>query len=41
MSLSEAYSYTSQTMTDNLLKHDAKEGIKAFMDKRSPEWRDE
>ena len=41
MSLSEAYRYTSQTMTDNLLKHDAKEGIKAFMDKRSPEWRDE
>ena len=41
MGLSEAYSYTSQTMTENLLKHDAKEGIKAFMDKRSPDWRDE
>ena len=41
MSLSAAYQYTSKTMTDNLLKHDAKEGINAFIEKRSPDWKDE
>ena len=41
MDLSEAYKYTSKTMTDNLLKHDAKEGINAFIEKRSPNWKDE
>ena len=40
MALSEAYNYTSKIMTDNLLKHDAKEGINAFMEKRSPNWKD-
>ena len=40
MDLSEAYKYTSTTMTDNLLKRDAKEGIKAFLEKRSPDWKD-
>ena len=40
MDLSEAYKYTSKTMTDNLLKHDAKEGINAFLEKRSPDWKD-
>ena len=41
MDLSEAYKYTSKTMTDNLLKHDAKEGISAFIEKRSPVWKEE
>jgi len=41
MSLSDAYEYTSKTMTDNLLKNDAKEGIDAFLEKRSPDWKDE
>ncbi len=41
MGLSAAYQYTSKTMTDNLLKHDAKEGINAFIEKRSPDWKDE
>jgi len=41
MDLSEAYKYTSKTMTENLLKNDAKEGINAFLEKRSPEWKDE
>ena len=41
MDLSEAYKYTSNTMTENLLKNDAKEGINAFLEKRSPEWKDE
>ena len=41
MDLSDAYEYTSKTMTDNLLKNDAKEGIDAFLEKRSPDWKDE
>ena len=41
MDLSKAYEYTSKIMTDNLLKHDAKEGIDAFIEKRSPDWKDE
>ena len=40
MDLSDAYEYTSKTMTDNLLKNDAKEGIDAFLEKRSPDWKD-
>ena len=40
MGLSEAYKYTTKTMTDNLLKSDAKEGINAFLEKRSPDWKD-
>ena len=40
MDLSKAYEYTSKIMTDNLLKHDAKEGINAFIEKRSPDWKD-
>ena len=41
MTLSEAYDYSSQVMVDNMLKHDAEEGIGAFIDKRDPEWKDE
>ena len=41
MDLSKAYKYTSKTMRKNLLKYDAKEGINAFIEKRSPEWKDE
>ena len=41
MDLSKAYKYTSKTMKDNLLKYDAKEGINAFIEKRSPDWKDE
>ena len=40
MDLSKAYQYTSKTMTDNLLRDDAKEGIDAFIEKRSPNWKD-
>ena len=40
MNLSEAYKYTSQIMKDNLLNDDAKEGIAAFIEKRSPDWKD-
>ena len=41
MSLSEAYEYTAGVMKNNLLRDDAKEGISAFIDKRSPDWQDD
>jgi len=28
-------------MTENLAQHDANEGIDAFIEKRSPNWKDE
>jgi enoyl-CoA hydratase/carnithine racemase len=40
MSLSEAYEYTAEVMVENMLKHDAKEGMGAFIDKRAPKWKD-
>jgi enoyl-CoA hydratase/carnithine racemase len=40
MNLSDAYEYTSKIMTENMLKHDAVEGINAFIDKRHPEWKE-
>jgi enoyl-CoA hydratase/carnithine racemase len=41
MNLSKAYEYTSVIMKNNLLRDDAKEGISAFIDKRSPDWQDD
>lgn len=41
MPLSEAYDYSSKVMVENMLRHDAKEGIGAFIDKRAPIWKDE
>ena len=40
MTLSDAYDYASQVMVDNMLKHDAEEGINAFIEKRQPTWQD-
>ena len=40
MSLSDAYDYTAQIMVDNLMAHDAEEGIEAFISKRDPKWQD-
>lgn len=40
MSLSDAYDYTAQVMTENLQAKDAQEGIGAFLEKRKPEWHD-
>jgi enoyl-CoA hydratase/carnithine racemase len=36
--LAEAYAYTSEVMVTNLSKKDAREGIDAFIEKRSPVW---
>ena len=40
MALGNAYAYASKVMVDNMLKHDAEEGINAFVEKRKPEWQD-
>ena len=40
MSMKEAYKYTSEVMTKNAMALDAKEGISAFLEKRSPNWKD-
>jgi enoyl-CoA hydratase/carnithine racemase len=36
--LAEAYAYTAQVMVTNLEAQDAREGIDAFLDKRTPVW---
>jgi enoyl-CoA hydratase/carnithine racemase len=40
MPLAEAYDYTAKVMAENLQADDAQEGICAFLDKRTPEWKD-
>jgi enoyl-CoA hydratase/carnithine racemase len=40
MSLAEAYDYTVDVMVQNMLARDAEEGIRAFVEKRQPKWRD-
>ena len=40
MTLSAAYSYASEVMTENMMARDAEEGICAFIDKRPPAWED-
>jgi len=40
MPLSEAYAYASGVMVNNMLARDAEEGIGAFIEKRTPRWRD-
>ena len=39
MPLSEAYKYTSEVMSKNMMTLDAKEGISAFLEKRIPNWK--
>jgi len=39
MPLKKAYNYTSKVMTENMMSFDAKEGISAFIEKRSPSWK--
>lgn len=38
MGLSEAYDYAARVMVENMLAHDAEEGIEAFLHKREPNW---
>ncbi len=38
MGLDAAYAYTGAVMVENMLDQDTKEGINAFLDKRSPNW---
>lgn len=40
MNLADAYAYTAQVMTENMMARDAQEGIGAFIDKRDPKWED-
>ena len=39
MPLEEAYKYTSEVMSENMMALDAKEGISAFLEKRKPTWK--
>ena len=39
MPLSEAYKYTSEVMSENMMAVDAREGISAFLEKRIPNWK--
>jgi enoyl-CoA hydratase/carnithine racemase len=40
LGLAEAYRYTAEVMTENMLARDAVEGIGAFVEKRDPKWED-
>ncbi len=40
MTMSDAYDYASGVMVENMLAHDAQEGIGAFIEKRTPQWQD-
>ncbi|HET7850858.1 MAG TPA: enoyl-CoA hydratase [Pseudolabrys sp.] len=40
LGLSDAYSYASEVMTENMMAQDAEEGICAFIEKRAPKWED-
>ena len=39
MPLKKAYKYTSEVMTQNMMALDANEGISAFLEKRTPKWK--
>ena len=39
MPLDEAYPFASQTIVDNMMMDDAREGIGAFIEKRDPKWK--
>ncbi len=40
MDIEEAYAYTRGVIVENLMLHDAAEGICAFIEKRRPKWQD-
>ena len=39
MPLEKAYKYTSKIMSENMMALDAEEGISAFLEKRTPNWK--
>ena len=39
MGVVEAYDYAAEVMACNMMAHDAREGIDAFVDKRKPQWK--
>ena len=39
MNLEDAYNFTAEVMAENMMYRDTKEGIKAFIEKRSPDWK--
>ena len=39
MPIDKAYKYTSKIMTENMISYDANEGIKSFIEKRRPIWK--
>ena len=41
MNRADAYRYAAEVMTENMMARDAEEGIGAFIEKRTPKWRDE
>jgi enoyl-CoA hydratase/carnithine racemase len=40
MNLADAYRFAAEVMTENMMAHDAEEGIGAFIEKRVPSWQD-
>ena len=38
MKISDAYHYASEVMIKNMMESDSEEGIKAFIEKRQPNW---
>ena len=40
LGVSEAYKFTSEIMTNNMTEYNAQEGVDAFLQKRSPVWKD-
>jgi enoyl-CoA hydratase/carnithine racemase len=40
MGVADAYRYASEVMVENMMAHDAEEGIQAFVEKRTPTWED-
>jgi enoyl-CoA hydratase/carnithine racemase len=40
MGLDDAYRFTAGVMVENMMAHDAEEGIAAFVEKRTPKWED-